>query len=41
MSKPKKCCKCNYPAEVWWPDPNRPGEQIGYCGDHEPTEATR
>lgn len=27
---------CLEEAEVFWPDPNRPGEQRGYCAVHEP-----
>jgi hypothetical protein len=35
---PGTCCLCTKPAEVYHPDPNRPGEQVGYCGFHEPED---
>jgi hypothetical protein len=36
---PGKCARCTKEAETYHPDPNRPGEQIGYCGFHEPEDS--
>ena len=31
-----RCAVCGQAAEVWLPDPDVDGEQIGWCGRHEP-----
>jgi hypothetical protein len=33
------CLDCGQPAEVTRPDPDHDGEQVGYCGLHEPQDA--
>jgi hypothetical protein len=37
MAEWNKCHVCGRKAEVYWPDGK--GDQIGYCGEHEPVES--